>query len=236
MELSVIIPCYNEEKNIKETIQQTNTLLKKNKAIKKYEIICIDDGSTDNTREIILKQKQKIQKIVLNKKRANFGKGYAVKQGIMTAKYNTAIFFDADRATPISELNKFITYPEEFDVLIGSRMSKGSKAERRFLRGLAGKTFLILNNLILGTNFKDTQCGCKMFKLPKTKKIFEFQKTNGFAFDTEILYLAKKLNYKIKEIPVSWKEADTTSVNLIKESIKMFWQLLKIRFRKYETK
>lgn len=234
MELSVIIPCYNEEKNIQETIIQTNALLKKNKTIKKFEIICIDDGSTDKTKEVILKQK--IPNVILNKKRKNFGKGYSVKQGMMMAKYDMAIFFDADRATPITELNKFISYSEEFDILIGSRMSKESKAKRTLLRGLAGKTFLLINNLILGTNFKDTQCGCKMFNLSKTKKIFKLQKTNGFAFDTEILYLAKKLNYKIKEIPVSWKEADTTSVNLLKESIKMFIQLLKIRFRKYEIK
>jgi dolichyl-phosphate beta-glucosyltransferase len=234
MELSVIIPCYNEEKNIQETIIQTNSLLKKNKTIKKFEIICIDDGSTDDTRDVILKQK--IPNVILNKKRKNFGKGYSVKQGMMMAKYNTAIFFDADRATPINEVNKFISYPEEFDILIGSRMSKESKAKRTLLRGLAGKTFLTINNLILGTNFKDTQCGFKMFNLSKTKKIFELQKTNGFAFDAEILYLAKKFKYKIKEIPISWKEADNSSINLAKESIKMFMQLLKIRFRKYETK
>ena len=155
---------------------------------------------------------------------------------MMLAKYNTAAFFDADRATPISELNKFISQADETDILIGSRMAKESKAKRTLLRAIAGKVFLSINNLILGTNFKDTQCGFKMFNLSKTKKIFELQKIDGFAFDVEILYLAKKLNYKIKEIPISWKEAEDTSVNLAKESIKMLIQLLKIRFRKYEIK
>ncbi|MEM4703233.1 MAG: glycosyltransferase family 2 protein [Candidatus Pacearchaeota archaeon] len=226
--ISVVVPCYNEEECIKNNLIQINDFLKTNPKIKKYEIICVDDGSSDSTREIINKLKLKIKSIKITRKRKNKGKGFSVKQGILLAKFPYILFTDADLATPLSELNKFFRYLN-YDIVIGSRNLEKSRVERSAIRKLAGKIYAKIVRLILGLNCKDTQCGFKLFKIDVAKELVIKQKINGFAFDAELLFLAKKKNYKIIEIPVKWKEAQKTSISLLKHSFLMLRDITRIR-------
>ena len=238
MEISVIIPAYNEEKRIEPTLKKVINYLDNN--FDKYEIIVVDDGSTDNTYKIVSRYKKNNVKILRNE--INKGKGYSVKRGILNVKYSLVLFSDSDLATPIEELEKFINYIKTYDIIIASRNLKESdiKIKQPMYRQLMGKTFPLLVNLIALRGFKDTQCGFKLFKTDVAKKIVSLQTFERFSFDVEILFIAKKLRYKIKEAPVIWIDKEGSKVNPIKDSIKMLIDLFKIRYNnlldKYRVK
>ncbi len=228
MEISVIIPAYNEENRIEPTVKRVIYYLEHN--FDKYEIIVVDDCSTDNTHNIVSKYKKNNVKILRNKK--NKGKGYSVKRGILDANYSLVLFSDSDLATPIDELGKFMNYIREYDIVIASRNLKDSdlKLKQPLYRQLMGKIFPLLVNLIALRGFKDTQCGFKLFKTNIAKKVVSLQTFDGFSFDVEILFIAKKLGYKIKEAPVVWIDKKGSKVSPIKDSIKMLVDLFKIRY------
>lgn len=238
MEISVVIPAYNEEKRIEPTLKKVINYLENN--FDKYEIIVVDDCSTDNTNKIVSKYKKNNIKILRNKK--NKGKGYSVKRGIQNAKYPLVLFSDSDLATPIEELGEFMNHIKEYDIIIASRNMKESyiKVKQPLYRQFMGKTFPLLVNLIALRGFKDTQCGFKLFKTDIAKKIVSLQTLKGFSFDVEILFIAKKLGYKIKEVPVVWIDKEDSKVSPIKDSIKMLVDLFKIRYNnllgKYEIR
>ena len=225
--ISIVIPAYNEEKRIGRSIKQIVKYLDKKKY--SYEIIVVDDGSIDKTIDVVKKAGNKYVKIIKNKK--NMGKGFSVKTGILNAKYPLVLFSDSDLATPIEELDKFMEYIKSYDIVIASRNLKESniKVKQPVYRQLMGKTFPLLVNLIALGGFRDTQCGFKLFKTDAAKKIVSLQTFNRFSFDVEILFIAKKLGYKIKEAPVVWIDKEGSKVNPIKDSIKMLIDLFKIR-------
>ena len=227
MEISVVIPAYNEEKRIGTSLKKVIGYLSSN--FDKYEIIIVDDGSTDNINKIIAKHKGKNIKVLRNKK--NRGKGYSVKRGILNAKYSLVLFSDSDLATPIEELGKFLGYIKHYDIVIASRNLKESriKVKQPVYRQLMGGFFPLLVNLIALRGFKDTQCGFKLFKTDIAKRIVQLQTFERFSFDVEILFIAKKLGCKIKEAPVAWIDQKGSKVNPIKDSIKMLIDLFKIR-------
>ena len=225
--ISIVIPAYNEEKRIGRSIKQIVKYLDKKKY--SYEVIVVDDGSIDKTIDVVKKAGNKYVKIIKNKK--NMGKGFSVKTGILNAKYPLVLFSDSDLATPIEELDKFMEYIKSYDIVIASRNLKESniKVKQPVYRQLMGKTFPLLVNLIALGGFRDTQCGFKLFKTDAAKKIVSLQTFNRFSFDVEILFIAKKLGYKIKEAPVVWIDKEGSKVNPIKDSIKMLIDLFKIR-------
>lgn len=229
MKLSVIIPCYNESKIIKESIKEIYSFLKQNKNLKDFEIICIDDGSSDNTYEILKNISLKNKKIKLNKKRQNKGKGFSVREGFIISKFNLVLFADADLSTPINELDKFLDKINEADILIASRNEKDSKTKRNIFRSFISKAFLLFNGLVTGLKYSDTQCGFKLFKKENTISIFKNQKIDGFAFDIEILLKAKNKGLIIKEIPIKWIQKEDSKVNIIWDSLKMALDIIKIR-------
>lgn len=226
-DISVIIPAYNEEQRIKDTIIQIIYYLNKNKY--NYEIVVIDDGSTDHTIQAV----KSIQdgNIVILRNKINRGKGYSVKKGFLIARYSLILFTDSDLATPIEFVETFINYiTEGYDIVIASRNLKDSKipVKQPIFRQIMGKIFCILVNLIVLRGFKDTQCGFKLFKKDTARRIAQFQTLDRFAFDVEILFLAKKLGYKIKEAPVVWTDKKGGSVRAIKDSINMLIDLFNI--------
>lgn len=225
MKLSIVIPSYNEEKRIKTTLESIKGYVNDKKL--NAEIIVVDDGSKDNTRKICEKKNVK-----LNNKRKNKGKGYSVKEGMLLAKGDYILFSDADLSTPIEELDKFLNYIDRYDVVIGSRALKKSRifVKQPLYRVLMGKFFNLLVRLFVVRGIKDTQCGFKLFSKRAAKEIFIRQKLNGFGFDVEILFITQKKGFKIKEVPVVWKNAEGTKVNPIKDSLKMFFDILKIRY------
>ena len=235
MNISIIIPAYNEEKRVGNTLKTIITFLKKEKDIKNYEVIVVDDHSNDKTKEVVEKikaeteQTEKELRIITNKE--NKGKGYSVKRGVLNAHYEHILFSDADLSTPIEELNAFIPELKENDLIIASRNLKASQIEiqQPLFRSTLGKIFPAIVNLFLIKNIKDTQCGFKLFTRKAAKVIFPRQTLNEFAFDAELLFIARKHNLKIKELPVVWRNAEGSTVHPIKDSLKMMKDILKIK-------
>lgn len=227
LSLSVIIPAYNEENRIGKTLKKIIGYLERKKY--DYEIILVDDGSKDKTIGVVKSLKNKKVRILKNKH--NLGKGGSVKNGMLAAKKDYLLFSDADLSTPIEELEKFEKLKEKHDILIGSRALKESdiKIKQPFYRILMGKVFNFIVNIVVIWGIKDTQCGFKLFRKEAAKKIFSKQTFNGFSFDVELLFIAKKYGYSIKEIPVMWINSTESKVNALKDSIMMFIDLLKIR-------
>lgn len=240
MNISVVIPAYNEENRIGLTIKKVVKYL--DSKFDKYEIIVVNDCSKDNTLNIVskyaesLKEKKGEIKILNNK--INMGKGFSVKKGILSAKYPLVLFSDSDLATPIEELSKMIKFIDDYDIVIASRNMKDSdvRTKQPKFRTLLGKTFPKLVNLIALKGFKDTQCGFKLFKTSKAKKICSMQKFNRFSFDVEMLFIGKKLGYKIKEVPVVWIDKKGSKLSTIKDSSKMFIDLFRLRYNQFSGK
>ncbi|HIH14728.1 MAG: glycosyl transferase family protein [archaeon GW2011_AR17] len=228
-ELSIVIPAFNEEKSLEYSLQKIIDYGEKN--FSDYEILVINDGSQDATADIAEKFKAKKVKLIQNPK--NMGKGFSVKLGMINAKYDLILFTDADLATPIEELPKFLKSIEEgYDIAIASRSIEGANIEvaQTKYRQVLGKAFPILVQNMVLKDFKDTQCGFKVFKKEAARKIFPRQTLQRWAFDVEILYIAKKLGYKIKEIPVTWIDKGNSKLSPMKDSFKMFYEITKIKY------
>jgi dolichyl-phosphate beta-glucosyltransferase len=228
--LSVVIPTYNEEKRLPKTLKEIHQYL----STKNYswEIIIVNSASRDKTKEIVEEFQKELKNVVLINLEKNLGKGFAVRFGCQKAKGEIVIFTDADNSTPIYQIEKFIPEIEKgSDIVIASRDLKGAILDppQPPFRRLTGFGFRIYRKLILDLwEIADTQCGFKMFKKEVIEKVFPICKINGFAFDPEILILAKKKGYKIKEVPVYWKN-DLESKVKIKNIFEMAFDLLKIR-------
>jgi len=231
MHLSIIIPAYNEEKRLPKTLAEIDKYLKKQNY--NYEIIVVSDGSKDKTVEVVENLKPQIANLRLIDKKENYGKGYGVRLGMLEAKGKYRLFSDADNSTSIDQVEKmWPEFKKGYDVVIGSRDIKGAILDppQPFLRKMIlGKGFRILTQIICGTwEILDTQCGFKGFTQKAARDIFSECKINRFAFDPEVLVVAKKLGYRIKEIPVYWKNDPESKVKF-KSIIKMFFELLRIR-------
>lgn len=225
--LSIIIPTYNEEQRINATLTKIFYFLEGINI--NSEVILIDDGSKDNTVKIAERFKKGNLHILKNG--INMGKGYSVKRGMLYANGDLLLFSDADLSTPIEELINFLKYAGEYDVLIAARNLEGSKVSKQpFFRSTLGKIFPFFVKFILVKGISDTQCGFKMFKRECAKKIFKKQRINRWSFDAEILFIACKYNYKIKQIPVVWNNDKRTKINQFTDPPKMFLELLKIKF------
>ena len=229
MKITVVIPAYNEERRIEPSLTHIINYLENH--FDEYEVIVVDDGSNDRTREIVSNYKNRGVRIITNN--VNKGKGYSVKMGILNAQYPLVLFSDSDLATPIEELEGFIGFiDDDFDIVIASRNLKNSDIRNKqpIYRQIMGKTFpKIVNKILLG-GFKDTQCGFKLFKTDAAKKIVQLQTINGFSFDVEILFIARKLGYRIKEAPVVWIDKEGSTVRTFKDGFKMLMDIFKIKY------
>jgi len=228
MEISVIIPAYNEEKRIGKTLEALLKYLDKQKY--SYEIIVVNDGSTDKTKEVVQQFKQRKIKIIDNHQ--NKGKGYSIQHGFCAAQKKWILFTDADLSTPIEELETCFRYASGADVIIGSRNLPMSQivVKQPFFRSMLGRIFPFFVRLLLLPEIKDSQCGFKLFRKEVAQKVAQKQRIAGFCFDVELLFLTKKLGYKIQEIPVTWSNDERSKIKIISDSFCMFVDLLKIRW------
>lgn len=226
--LSLIVPAYNEEKILKANLNEIINFL----SAKKYawEIVVVDDGSRDSTYKIAKSlEKKGVRAFRLVKNR---GKGAALKEGFRNARGRYQIFSDADVSVPISTIDHFIKKLQDgYDVVIGSRRTKGSDIviHQPWLRENMGRVFTAITKLITGNNLTDFTCGFKGFTLDAALEIFKRSQIERWAYDAEILFLAKKFKYKIYEYPVKWTNRKETRVKLTKVVIPTFIDLLKIR-------
>jgi dolichyl-phosphate beta-glucosyltransferase len=206
--LSVVIPCYNEESRIRKNLPRIIEYLEKE--YPNYELIIIIDLGKDRTLDIAKKLGNKKTKIIVNKKR--MGKGYAVRQGVMKAKGDYIFFLDIDLSAPIEELPKLFKYLNEYDVVIGSRALNKSHVKKRIDRKILGFLGNLLIQLFLFKGIKDTQCGFKIFRREAAKRLFALQQNTGFGFDFEIIFLAHKFGYKVREVPIRWSHVGGSKV------------------------
>ncbi len=232
MRLSIIIPTYNEEERLPSTLKRL-VMFFRGLAIS-FEVIVVDDGSTDCSCEIALKAADHWPEVALLSCPRNRGKGFAAGQGVLGARGALILFTDADLSTPIEEFSKLEkSLALGYDIVIGSRRIRGADIRIRqpFLRRMAGRIFGWMSEVILLSGIKDTQCGFKLFRSPIAKKAFSLRCVQGFSFDAEILYIAKKrLGARIKEVPVQWNDsAKYSKVCLRKEAFRMFMDLIRIR-------
>jgi dolichyl-phosphate beta-glucosyltransferase len=228
--ISVVIPAYNEEKRIAPTLALIHDYLGRN--AERFEIIVVDDGSSDKTAEMVSAVAAEKGGIRLLTSPENRGKGFSVRRGVLEASGELILMSDADLSTPIEEVEKFIPWIEQgFDVVIGSRALKESDLIQKqpWYRQSMGRVFnLLVKTIVLG-GVHDTQCGFKMFRSGPARKIFASLKTEGFAFDVEALFLAKKFGYRIKEVPVRWINSPQSKVRIMRDSLRMLLDLLRIR-------
>ena len=232
MRLSVVIPAYNEERRLPKTLTDIDKYLSRQNY--DYEILVVNDGSRDKTVEVAKSLIPKIKNLKVTGYKKNQGKGYAVRFGLLEAKGDYRLFTDADNSTSIDQVEKI--WPElkkGFDVVIGSRDVKGAILDppQPWLRHIIlGEGFKLYRKIIINLwGIEDTQCGFKCFKKEVTERVIPRCKINRFAFDPEILVVAKKLGYKIKEVPVYWKN-DLESKVKFKSIFKMAQDLIKIRW------
>lgn len=232
MWLSVIIPAYNEEKRIAKTLLEINYYMKKQSY--DCEILVVNDGSKDRTAEVVEKLKATIPNLGIINNAKNNGKGYVVRQGLLAAKGKYRLFTDSDNSTPIAELEKFFPYVNKYDIIIGSRAAKGANIispqpwQRRFL----GNAYRLMVKIFTGfQDFDDTQCGFKLFNVRAVNDILPRCRINGWSFDVEILVLAKKLGYAVKEAPINWLDSPGTKVK-IRGGIEAIFDLFRISYYK----
>lgn len=232
--LSVIIPAYNEEKRIGNSLSGIYSFLTTKDY--GYEVILVDDGSSDNT--VIEAEKSALAKegrLKIIKNGTNRGKGFSVKNGIMNSGGSYVLFSDADLSTPIGETDNLFSHIDQgYDIVIGSRSIKGSdvRVPQARHREAMGKIFNFFVKLLLMREFNDTQCGFKLFKGDIARELARSMKIDGFCFDVEMLYLAKKKGCSIKELGVKWENSPESKVRLFGSSADMFFDLFKIRFFK----
>ena len=230
VKLSVVIPVFNEEKRLLPTLKDVASYLEKQKY--DWEVLVVNDGSTDGTAELVRKFRIHHSNFRLLDNAKNQGKGAVVKQGMLEARGDWRLFMDGDNSTKIQEMDSFWFFIDDADVIIGSRYTEGSHiAEKQsFLRRFISRAGNIMSQIILLPGIKDTQCGFKLFSARASKKIFPKQTLMRWSFDLEILALARLLKCKIKEVPISWENAEGSK---LKGGLKVAWRtfrdLIKIR-------
>lgn len=244
MDVSIIIPAYNEESRIIPTLEKIYEYFKSSRM--DFEIIVVDDGSKDNTVKIVGQwQKTKFfsspsrgeddgggERIRIISHIKNKGKGAAVRTGVLGAEGDLILFSDADLSTPVEEFEKLKKAIEEgYDIAIGSRGMPESdvKIKQNLLRRMIGGIGSYVIKLLVIKKFADTQCGFKIFKKDKGRALFRRQKISGFAFDVEILYRAVKRNYKIKEVSVVWMNSSLSRVDALRDPLRVLRDLFRIR-------
>ncbi|HTB16889.1 MAG TPA: dolichyl-phosphate beta-glucosyltransferase [Bryobacteraceae bacterium] len=229
--LSIVIPAYNEERRLPQTLRQVLDWLARG-TFSFHEVIVVDDGSRDGTARVVEEFAATNAALRLARNPGNRGKGYAVRNGMLEAKGEWILYTDADLSTPIAEIEKLRRAAGEQDagVAIGSRAVDRSLVEvhQPAMRELSGRAFNLVMRAVTGLPFRDTQCGFKLFRADAARQIFSRQKQEGFSFDVEDLLIAKRLGVRAVEVPVRWSNVEGTKVRL-SQGVMSFLDLVKIR-------
>jgi len=234
LDVSVIIPAYNEERRLPKTLLSVFDYLEQTN--QSYEILVVDDGSRDETGRVAKQFEELAPTVRMLTYPRNRGKGYAVRFGMYNARGRLLLFDDADGATPISEIERLTeAIARGADVAIGSRAldSQETEVQTVWYRKFLGRVFNGYVNMIVLPGIADTQCGFKLFTRNAAHYLFRRQRSERFSFDVELLFLARRAGLSIAEVPVNWTNVAGSKVNLVKDSIAMGWDMAKIRMRAF---
>jgi glycosyltransferase involved in cell wall biosynthesis len=223
--LSVVIPAYNESRRLRDTLQRCTAWLQS--SVPDWEVIVVDDGSEDDTRAIagaVAAQDGRVRLI----EAAHGGKGAAVRRGMLAARGRWCFFADADLSMDLAQLPGF--FAAEGDVIIASREAPGARRiGEPWSRHLIGRLFNLVVRLVAVPGVQDTQCGYKLFSAQAVQRLFPVGRLNGFAFDVELLYLARRAGLRIREVPITWRYRPGSRVRL-RTGLAAFLQILEIRW------
>ncbi|MFA5156618.1 MAG: dolichyl-phosphate beta-glucosyltransferase [Candidatus Omnitrophota bacterium] len=227
---SVVIPVYNEEAAITSTIKRIEDYFNKRRST--YEVILVNDGSTDATVTKIRNEISDRPNVRLLANRRNEGKGAAVRKGMLSSRGDYLIFTDADMSTPIEELDSILepgfAYNDKIVIGIRDETVKNKKVDRPAIRKIVSRTYNFMANFLFGLKMNDIGCGFKCFPSAIAKSIFAEQKIKGWVFDAELLLKARKMGVPVKEVPVSWANHLITRVNIIPDSAYCAFDLLRL--------
>jgi len=242
LQLSIVIPAYNEELRLGATLESIRGYAKQ--CGFPIEVLVVDDGSTDRTAALVGSFAGLAGKVPLTRLLslpANRGKGAALRKGVLAAAGDFVLCYDADAATPIDEVDRFMLEmaggvsgehadaggPKE--IVIGSRRIEGAGVQRSGLRDLCGRIFCLLGTRWLLPGLADTQCGFKLFRREVARSVFSRAQLQSFATDVEVLYLARQAQLRISELPVRWREVEGSKLRLGRDSWRMMRDVLRVR-------
>ncbi|HEY4717314.1 MAG TPA: glycosyltransferase [bacterium] len=228
--LTVIIPLYNEEKSILRCFEEVNAQC--NTLAENFEIIFINDSSTDRTREILTALVRINKGIIVLNNEVNMGKGFSLRKGVNTAGGRYIVTTDADLSVPIENIPVFLnTLKEGYDIAIGTRKFPESRIVKPqpLIRRNLSAIYRLIARILINSRISDFTCGFKAYTNSSAKKLFSISRTNKWGIDAEIIYLAKLFNLKIKEMPVQWYHSGSTKVNLVFDIFSSLYELCKVK-------
>ena len=230
--VSIVIPAYNEEDRIGSTLEKTIAYLEAQSY--EGEIIVVSDGSTDGTVERVKECQGEFERLRIVEYSPNRGKGRAVRTGALEACGKYVLFMDADYSVPLEMIETALQYMEEgYEIAIGSRGMSESRLNKRqsFARELAGRAYGWIQNAWLGLDFADAQCGFKLFSRRAARTLFPLQRLDSVIYDGEILFLARRAGFEVREFPVEWNHDPESRLRYdLKSSLRVFWELFRIRW------
>ena len=233
LELSIVIPAYNEAQRIVPTLRAIDRFLRQNGV--PAEILVVDDGSRDDTPTVVDSLHGEIPSLRLLRNPGNRGKGYSVRRGFLESAGRRVLLTDADLSTPIEEIDKLDSAMNRGRLggAIGSRAVDRSTVElpQGWLRQTMGKTFNQVVRVLTGLPFKDTQCGFKLFDRTAFDRVFRESRVDRFSYDVEILMLARGQGIPVAEIPVLWRNSPQSKVGIVRDSARMLWDVLQVAAR-----
>ena len=229
-ELSIVVPAYNESARIENALKRILSCVQEQGW--NAEVLVVDDGSNDNTAAIVQGWMEKHSNLHLIQNPGNRGKGYSVRNGLLQAAGEIVMFTDADLSAPMEEAERlFSAVRNGADVAIGSRWLDRARQtiHQPLYRQFFGRCFNWITRTVMGLPFKDTQCGFKAFKRSAAQVIFRLQTIERWGFDPEILFIARKLGYEIREVPVTWGHDERSRISYLKDGLKMLEDMARIR-------
>jgi dolichyl-phosphate beta-glucosyltransferase len=228
---SIVIPAFNESARIPATLESVVACVRANHW--DAEIVVVNDGSTDTTAQLVRDIARRAPEVRLLENPGNRGKGYSVRHGILTALGDIVMFTDSDLSAPIEEADRlFAAIAAGADIAIGSRwLDRGRQTHRQPLyRQFFGRCFNAVTRLIMGLPFVDTQCGFKAFTRAAAQTVFQLQTIERWGFDPEILFIALKRGFVVKEVPVSWAHDERSRMSYLKDGMQMLKELCIVRW------